>query len=120
MTDQKTFLSTKEFSSLAGIPASSVTKMLREGKLKGEKSAGKWMIPASQLPSENMEGGEIPAAEKTYAIEDFAAMTYLTARGVAQWLKKGLLEGRVDQEGNLRVSEKSLEMPNIRRLIRET
>jgi hypothetical protein len=120
MTDQKALLSTKEFSSLTGIPVSSVAKMLREGKLKGEKSAGKWMIPASQLSSENMEGGEKPASETTYSIEEFSAMTYLTVHGVAQWLKKGLLVGRIDQEGNLRVSEKNLEIPNIRRLIRET
>ena len=118
MTDQNVLLSTKEFSSLSGISVSSVTKMLREGKLKGEKFAGKWMIPANQLPSENMEGGEKPGSEKTYAVEEFAAMTYLTVYGVEQWLKKGLLMGEIDSDGNWRVNEENLNIPNVKRLAR--
>lgn len=76
------------------------------------------MIPASQVPAENRGGEETPSAGKSYSIEKFAAMTYLTVHGVAQWLKKGLLKGQIDPEGKLRVSEASLDIPNVKRLIR--
>jgi hypothetical protein len=38
-----------EFSSLSGLSVSQVSKLLREGKIKGLKESGKWMISRSQL-----------------------------------------------------------------------
>jgi hypothetical protein len=42
------YISTNEFSSLSGLSVSQVSKLLREGKIKGLKESGKWMISRSQ------------------------------------------------------------------------
>ena len=42
-------MSTSEFSKLTGIPVSSIANLLRHGKIKGVKKAGKWMISKNQL-----------------------------------------------------------------------
>ncbi|UCH22120.1 MAG: hypothetical protein JSU83_02390 [Deltaproteobacteria bacterium] len=42
-------ISTSEFSSLSGLTVSQVSKLLREGKIKGVKESGKWMISKNQL-----------------------------------------------------------------------
>jgi hypothetical protein len=44
-------LTTTEFSKLAGISTATISKLLREGNLKGTKSSGRWMIAADQLKS---------------------------------------------------------------------
>jgi hypothetical protein len=42
-------MSTSEFSSLTGIPVSTVAKLLRLGKIKGSKKTGKWMIDKNEI-----------------------------------------------------------------------
>jgi hypothetical protein len=42
-------ISTGEFSSLSGLSVSQVSKLLHEGKIKGVKESGKWMISKNQL-----------------------------------------------------------------------
>jgi len=42
-------ISTSEFSSLSKLSVSQVSKLLREGKIKGVKESGKWMISRNQL-----------------------------------------------------------------------
>ena len=49
MTKKDQFLTTAEFASQAGIPASSVAKLIKDGKIKAEKKSGKWLIDPSQL-----------------------------------------------------------------------
>ena len=49
MAQKTKFLSTSEFSKLTGIPVSTVGKLIRKGKIKGKKAAGKWKIADSQL-----------------------------------------------------------------------
>lgn len=49
MAQKTRSLSTSEFSKLTGIPVSTVGKLIREGKIKGTKAAGKWKIAESQL-----------------------------------------------------------------------
>ena len=41
-------LTTSEFAKLTGVTAASVTKLIRDGKLKAVKQGGKWMIAKSQ------------------------------------------------------------------------
>ena len=41
-------LTTSEFAKLTGVPAASITKLIRDGKLKAVKEGGKWMIAKSQ------------------------------------------------------------------------
>lgn len=52
MAKQDQFLTTGEFASKAGIPTSSATKLIREGKIKAEKKSGKWMISPDQLKAQ--------------------------------------------------------------------
>lgn len=49
-------ISTSEFSSLSGLSVSQVSKLLREGKIKGVKVSGKWMISKNQLPLKVVKG----------------------------------------------------------------
>jgi hypothetical protein len=49
MAKKTEHISTSEFSSLSGLSVSQVSKFLREGKIKGVKESGKWMISRSQL-----------------------------------------------------------------------
>ncbi len=122
MAPPKKYLTTKEFSSISGVPVSSLRRLLREGRLEATKSSGKWMIPESQLQSEDIQKTEKSAesdpVKKTYAVEEFAEMTFLTPFGVEQWLKKGLLLGIRYPERGLRVDAESLEIPNVKRLVR--
>ncbi len=122
MASPKKYLTTKEFSSISGIPVSSLRRLLREGKLEAIKSSGKWMIPESQLRSQEIqkteESAESDPVKRTYSVEEFAEMTFLTPFGVEQWLKKGLLLGIGDPEKGLRVDAESLEIPNVKRLVR--
>ena len=145
MAKQNQLLTTREFASLAGIPTSSVTKLIKAGKITAEKKSGKWMIAADQLKSENVKGlsapgkpaakkkpaekkppapakekpaNAKPSAGKTYSIAEFAAMTYLTEKGVREWLKQGRLAGQQDQNGDWRLDAANLDKSDIKRLVR--
>ena len=138
MAKQDQFLTTREFASQAGIPTSSVTKLIKEGKIKAEKKSGKWMIAPGQLKSEAVKSAakkkpaekkppapkkEKPVkagtpAAKTYTIVEFAAMTYLTEKGVRDWLKQGRLTGQRDQKGDWQLEAANLDKPDVKRLVR--
>jgi len=45
-------------------------------------------------------------------------MTYLTLKGVNEWLKQGKLKGRKDAKGKWLVDAASLELPFMEKLIR--
>jgi excisionase family DNA binding protein len=49
MAQQSASLSTREFSELTGIAVSTVNRLLREGKIKGVKIAGKWKIDKNEM-----------------------------------------------------------------------
>lgn len=123
MDKQKKVFSTKEFSSLTGMPVSLITKLLRERKLEGKKASGKWIIFENQLQSkciqEMLKDDNSTRIKKTYSVNEFAEMTYLTAFGVKQWLKKGLLIVKINTEGVWQVDAESLEIPNVKRLVRD-
>jgi hypothetical protein len=127
MTDKRT-LTAKEFSIKAGIPASMVTQLLREGKVKGEKKSGKWIIPESELNSpavqnESKSASLAPdarAAAGSYSVAEFSKMTYLTEKGVMEWLKNGHLAGEITSRGEQRIHASNLESENIKRLLRKT
>jgi len=174
MATQTTSMTTSEFAKAAGVPAAGISKLIRDGKLKAKKTGGKWMIPQSQLNSEDVRalkgpaGGakrkapaakpgrirpapkakaappsqppvtEVPVSpepepvqvavapepearseEKTYTISEFAAMTYLTELGVAEWLKTGRIKGVQNDNGEWRVLDCNLQAPDISRLLRK-
>jgi hypothetical protein len=62
---------------------------------------------------------ENPPAGKSYSVSEFAAMTYLTEKGVSEWLKSGKLKGVKTESGEWRVLESNLQVPSISRLVRK-
>jgi hypothetical protein len=172
MATQTASMTTSDFAKAAGVSAASISKLIRDGRLKAKKVAGKWMIAPSLLSSEVVRGlrGSTTAAtatrkalaaketrrprakavppprpaaeeapvfeppeptptdlsvpearpsEKTYTIPEFAAMTYLTENGVAEWLKAGRIRGVQNENGEWRVLESTLQIPDISRLLRK-
>lgn len=168
-------MTTSEFAKATGIPAATISKLIREGKLKAKKEGQSWMIPQSQLaakvvrelgkppkppkakksstpaaartparaakpvrsaptpsPPPKASAAPVPApepavgvrpkgpsAEKTYSASEFAAMTYLTEKGVSEWLKSGKLKGVKTESGEWRVLASNLQVPSISRLVRK-
>ena len=124
MTQQDPFMTTAQFSTVTGLPVAKITAWLRQGKLKGSKKAGKWVIPADQadcLPEEGLS--DAPAAGEAtgapgYSVEQFSEMTYLTPFGVTDWLKKGILTGHQAADGSWRLDPGNLETERVKRLRR--
>jgi excisionase family DNA binding protein len=156
-------MTTREFAEATGIPTATISKLIREGKLKAKKEGKSWMIPQSQLeakgvrelgkpptpakakkpstpaaaPSPAKTASPVriapvpvpepaagarhkePSAEKNYSVSEFAAMTYLTQKGVSEWLRIGRLKGIRQENGELRVSANNLQLPDISRLLRK-
>jgi hypothetical protein len=173
MAKQTTSMTSSEFAKAAGVSAASISKLIRDGKLKAKKESGKWMIPQNQLDSavvRRLKGSaqtakskpargrqapraaaapirppsisavpvapkpsavpEAPAAaaprvpetrkeEKTFTIPEFAAMTYLTEKGVAEWIKAGRIKGIQNENGEWQVLEANLHVADISRLLRK-
>ena len=141
MAKQDQFLTTGEFASKAGIPTSSVTKLIRQGKIKAEKKSGKWMILPDQLNEQAVLNSSKPAkkkatlnkpavtqkdkfakaktiAGKMYTVAEFAGLTYLTEFGVQEWLKQGRLSGQQAAGGEWKIDAANLELPGVKRLVR--
>ena len=152
MAKESQLLTTGEFASRAGIATSSVSKLIREGKIKAEKKSGKWMIRPDQLdakalqepakkgktapqkktakaaartkksasPAKEKPGAKAPAGGgKAYTMAEFVAMTYLTEKGVQQWLRQGRLSGRQDDQGQWLIDAANLEAADVKRLVRQ-
>jgi hypothetical protein len=68
MANKDQFLTTDKFAKKAGIPTSSVTKLIRDGKIKAEKKSGKWAIAPDQLKAKAVtdlsQPGKKAAAKK--------------------------------------------------------
>jgi excisionase family DNA binding protein len=172
-------MTTREFAEATGIPTATISKLIREGKLKARKEGKSWMIPQSQLEAKvvrelgkppkptNAKKPSTPAAapppataakparkppapsppppapaapvpppapvtepavetrpenapaQKTYSVSEFSAMTYLTQKGVSEWLRIGKLQGISQENGELRVLARNLQVPDISRLVRK-
>lgn len=134
MTDIGKTLTTGEFSQMTGIAVSTITQMLRQGQINGEKHSGKWAIYESELQNKTVVTKkdrrqssaslgpifDTPAnAGRTYDIETFVQMTYLTEKGVRQWIKTGRLSGSTDAGGKVRVDAANLDRPELRHLVRK-
>jgi predicted site-specific integrase-resolvase len=129
MTDQE-FLNTSEFSSRTGISTKMITQHIRDEKLKAEKKSGKWAIPESELNAPVVSGELALSAKKEAApapsgpitggmsVAAFAEKTFLTEKGVLQWLAKGRIKGTRDQDGQWQIADDNLENPKIRHLLR--
>jgi len=56
--------------------------------------------------------------KKAFSVVEFSEMTYLTQKGVNEWLKQGKLKGQKDAKGNWLVDAASFELPFMEKLIR--
>lgn len=134
MGNPDVLLTTRQYSELTGISVASVSKLLRQGKLKGQKNKGKWLIPESEVDKKILEkksnvkktvsglkGTMDSKPEKSlfYSIEAFSKMTYLTPLGVEKWLKAGKLTGEKDTGNIWKVSSKNLDKTFMKNLIRK-
>ena len=125
-------LTTAEYAKRSGLSVSTVTKMLREGTLRGEKRSGKWVIfetdaatPVTAAPATASAPAKAPAAApakpatgEKYTLETFAQKTYLTETGVRQYLKAGRLTGGVDETGRQMVDAANLTRSDFKHLVR--
>jgi excisionase family DNA binding protein len=143
MPEKNTHLTTREFADRTGLSVSTVAQYIRNGKIKGEKAAGRWRISEDQLVRfkkgrpDNAEtkthrraGGSGPAEEKradtpenspgqkTYSVDEFSRLTFLTPFGVRKYLKEGILSGTQDANGEWRIAAENLKSGRIRHLIR--
>jgi len=137
MAKQGEYLTTKEYAKKMGMTVSTVTKQLRSGKIKGVKQGGKWMIPAGASapkpaapkkaapkdlpkPKPASASSAPPAsdAQSSYSIEEFSNITFLTPFGVKEWLRKGMLNGSQTGSGDWRVDGSSLNLDQVKRLLR--
>jgi len=143
MARKQDSMSTAEFAKTAGIPAATVSKLIRDGKLKAAKVSGRWRIDRSQLKAKAVAAVGRPAAakpapvapkspspkkpaaaksappRKAFSIAEFVAMTYLTEKGVRNWLKTGRLRGQKAADGEWTVDAGNLQVADIARLVRK-
>ena len=145
MAKKSELLTSAEFAKKTGLKTAAVSKLIREGKIKATKKSGKWMInpdqlnaaavtaaPSSGKPAPKKKApvktkaaaapkADKPAAgAKTFSISEFAGMTYLTEKGVSEWLKIGRLSGSQDAQGAWRIDAANLEAPGMKRLVRDS
>ncbi len=134
MPSSSDLLTTRQYAELAGVSTGTISKWIKNGKLKAEKIGNKWMLPAGQLEPEKAAAPKSPSppskpsqassasgssGNTTYSVGEFSAMTYLTEFGVTQWLKQGRLTGTRDETGRWRVEAANLEKSDVQRLLRK-
>ena len=94
----------------------------KPGKPKAKKKAAK--PTPKKAATESHKAAEPKAdkpagAQKSFSIAEFAGMTYLTEKGVAEWLKLGRLTGSQDAQGDWRIDAANLEAAPLKRLVRD-
>ena len=136
MSPKQKLMTTSEFARKAGLKPAMVSKLIREGKIEAAKVSGRWRIEPDQLKmvAAQNPGQRAPvkmakaapkgkkktgSSSKALSVADFAAMTYLTEKGVVQWLKTGRLKGRMEPNGEYSVDAENLKRPDVSRLVRK-
>ena len=103
--------------------AKAVKKALKPGKPSPQKKAAtskSKKAPSKAKKSTTAKIESAAGANKSFSIAEFAQMTYLTEKGVSEWLKSGQLAGQQNDKGDWRIDAANLEKPNVKRLVRET
>lgn len=89
-------------------------------KVPAAASPGPRVVPVNATPEPVAAARPEPRPEeKTYSIAEFATLTYLTEKGVCEWLKIGRLLGIKTETGDWRVLESNLKVSDISRLVRK-
>ena len=86
-------------------PAKKVTKEPKKAPVKAKKTTAEPKKTTTRT-------------KKTYSVVEFSEMTYLTLKGVNEWLKQGNLKGEKDEKGNWLVDAANLQLPSMKKLIR--
>lgn len=84
----------------------------KKAPVKAKKAPAKVKKPAAEPKKTTTR------SKKTFSIVEFSEMTYLTEKGVNDWLKQGKLNGEKDEKGNWLVDAASLQLPFMKKLIR--
>ena len=91
------------------------------GKKKSAKPVKK-LVAVAKKPLKTKEpvkaSKKSAAGAKTYSVDEFSAMTYLTDYGVRKFLKIGRLKGEMEAGGNWKVFAENLLDPLIKHLVR--
>ena len=148
MSQKQDLMTTAEFAKKSGIPTAKVSELIRAGKIKAKKVSGRWQIAESQLKVEAVSQYDKSAPvkkksaaskaaskpikaeaaapkvktdskQKSYSVAEFAEMTYLTEKGVMEWLKTGRLKGQQESGGEWSIDAENLQVADISRLVRK-
>lgn len=91
------------------------------GKKKSARAPRK-LVAAAKKPLKSAKPSKTPpkppTGAKTFSVDEFSAMTYLTDFGVRQFLKIGRLKGEIDSGGTWKVYAENLLDPLIKHLVR--
>ncbi len=100
--------------------ATALKKPAKKGKAALKKKTAKTAATKKAAPpAREKQAAKAPAGgKKAYTVAEFAAMTYLTEKGVQEWLRQGRLSGRQDDKGQWLVDAANLEVPDVKRLVR--
>ena len=114
----------------AGKKAPAKAKKAPVKAIKAPTKAKKTQAPGKKAPKETKKApakAKKPTAapkktpaktKKTISVVEFSEMTYLTLKGVNEWLKQGKLKGQKDAKGKWLVDAASLQLPFMKKLIR--
>jgi hypothetical protein len=99
-------------------PAAKAKKAAAPAK-KAKAAVKKAAKPAKKIRAPKEKTAPTPEkAKKSFSVAEFANMTYLTEKGVTQWLRQGLLKGQQNAQGEWQIEASNLEIPNVKRLVR--
>ena len=87
-------------------------------KEKEEKKPAKKAAPKKTAAPKKKAAPKSAKAAKSFSVAAFADMTYLTEKGVKEWLQQGLLKGQQNAKGDWQIDASNLEVPNVKRLVR--
>ena len=88
------------------------TKAKKAAAPKKKAAPKKTAAPKKKAPPKSAK------AAKSFSVAAFADMTYLTEKGVKEWLQQGLLKGQQNAKGDWQIDASNLEVPNVKRLVR--
>ena len=112
---KKTQTKTAAKAKKAAAPAKKAAAPAKKAKAPVKKTAQ----PAKQIPAPKEKAApRSEKAKKSFSVVEFANMTYLTEKGVMQWLQRGLLKGQQSSTGEWQIEASNLEVPNVKRLVR--
>ena len=97
-----------------------VAAKAKKAKAPAKKTAApkKKAVPEKKTTPKKKAAPKSTNATKSYSVAKFADMTYLTEKGVMQWLQQGLLKGQQNARGEWQIDASNLEVPNVKRLVR--